>query len=308
MSAFDQLQAASFAGYIFPWSRIRVSCSLRDHVHIYPHAPGGQPEKLGRNLYEFHFTCPFHQNLIVWERKNNNTPPWPETLASLRIIFEGGKSFDLVIPTIGTVTAYCTKWDEDADARHRSGVAAEFSFREDGSELFLVTELIAARTAATYAARQSYQQAVYTAGLSGTDSSFDKLTKAVQELEAVKSRAEEEAYIVSAKAESVVALCETVAALPVLGDPPYFFVLDSVRELQYSALQLQLDAGKGSKPIVTYTVPLLMPVSLVSKRLYGDTSHALEIMRLNAIPDPLAILPGTVLRVYQPDNTTSLAA
>jgi hypothetical protein len=70
-SPFDQLQAASFAGYIFPWSRIRVSCSLRDHVHIYPHAPGGQPEKLGRNLYEFHFTCPFHQNLIVWEVRKN---------------------------------------------------------------------------------------------------------------------------------------------------------------------------------------------------------------------------------------------
>jgi prophage DNA circulation protein len=293
VSAFDQLQTASFAGYAFPWSRLKVSCSLRDHVHVYPHAPGGQPEKLGRNLYEFHFTCPFHGTLPKYPKL------WPETLASLRVIFEGGRSFDLVVPTIGTITAYCVKWDEDADARHRSGVATEFAFREDASELFLVTEIIAARTAATFAARQTLDKRVSDAGL--TDSAFAKLSAAVTALEQVKDQFEIAAYAVASKAESVVALANRVASLPVLDDPRNYLVLDAVREVHFSALRLLLDAGKATgKVVVPHTVPTTMPVSLVSKAIYGDTTHSLEILRLNAIPDALAIPGGTQLRVYAP--------
>ena len=292
MSAYDSLQKAAFGDFEFPWSRLRISCSLRDHVHVYPHAPGGQPEKLGRNLYEFHFTCPFHGNLPKWPGL------WPETLSSLRYLFESGETFDLVVPTIGTIKAYATKWDEEADVKRRSGVGMEISFREDGSELYLTNELIAARAAATFAARKNFQQAIADAGLE--DSLFDKLAEFVADLERIKGRVEQEILMVSTKAESVVALCDRMAALPAFDLPANHAALDALRDLHFAALRLMLDAGKGQKPLTTYTVPgpFPMPVSLVSKRLYRDTARSLEIMRLNVLPDPLAILPGTTLRVH----------
>lgn len=293
MSAFDQLQQASFAGYVFPVREMTVSCKLRDHVHVYPHAPGGQPEKLGRDLYEFKMTCPFHGTLPGYPKL------WPETLASLRVIYEGGGSFDLVVPTIGTITAYCIGWSERMDAKHRSGVVAEFTFREDSSEMFLVTELIAARTAATFAARQTLQAVVTDYEIE--ESLLDQIIAAVTELERMKGRAEQEAYLISAKAASVVALCDRAASLPVFDIAPNYVVLDALREVQSATFALMRDAGQG-KPLVEYTVPgpLPMPIGLVSMKLYGDTSHSLELMRLNAIPDPLAVLPGTTLRAYAP--------
>ena len=295
MSAYDSLQKAAFGDFEFPWSRLRISCSLRDHVHVYPHAPGGQPEKLGRNLYEFHFTCPFHGNLPKWPGL------WPETLSSLRYLFESGETFDLVVPTIGTIKAYATKWDEEADVKRRSGVGMEISFREAGSELYLTNELIAARAAATFSARTGFQQAIADAEIE--DSLFDKLVEFVADLERIKGRAEQEVLAVSYKAEGIVALCDRVGALPVFDIPGNHAALNALRDLHFAALRLMLDAGKGQKPITSYVVPgpFPMPVSLVSKRLYRDGSRGLEIMRLNALADPLAILPGTTLRVYAPD-------
>lgn len=296
MPAFDQLQKASFGDFDFPWSRLRISCSLRDHVHIYPHAPGGQPEKLGRNLYEFSFTCPMHGTFPGWPNL------WPETMASLRYLFESGETFDLVVPTIGSVKAYATKWDEEADVKRRSGVQLEVSFREDSSELYLTNELIAARTAATYSARLGFIAAVQEAEIE--NSLLDQLAEFVADLERMKGRAEQEVLMISTKAESVVALCDRVAALPEFDIPGNHAALNALRDLQYSVVKLREDAGRGQKPLTTYTVPRPFPMAVgqIAKRLYGDSSRGIEIMRLNIIPDPLAIPPGKELRVYAPDD------
>ena len=302
MPAFDDLQVARFGDFDFPWSRLRVSGSLRDHVHIYPHAPGGQPEKLGRNLYTFHFTCPFHNTLLRWQTRNSGESLWPETLSKLRYLFESGNSYELLVPTIGSIKAYCIKWDEDADVKHRSGVSTEFEFREDASEEFLTNELIQVRAAQTKTARQNFQQAQQTAGIS--DTTFDKLVTAVNELEALKGAVDITAQAIAYKAESVVALCQRAAALPVLDLPVNYLVLDSIREMQRAAQSLALDATKGATPVVDWLVPgpFPMPVGLVSKRIYGNASRSLDIMRLNALPDPLAILPGTLLKVFAPEQ------
>lgn len=293
MSAFDALQQAMFADYAFPVSDMTVTCSLRDHVHIYPHAPGGQPEKLGRNLYEFRMSAPMHDTFPKYPQL------WPETLARLRFIFESGNTYDLVVPTIGTIKAYCTGWSEKMTSKKRSGVDAEFTFREDSNELYLLNEIIESRTAATFAARTNFRAQVTNAEIK--EDTFDKITAAVATLEKFKGRFEQDASVVAYKAQSVVSLCQRAAALPVLDNPEHFGVLNALRDVHYSALRLLLDAGKGGKKIIPFVVPGTMSVSLVSKRLYGDTTRSLEIMRLNAIPDALSIPGGTSLRVYAPD-------
>ena len=88
MPLFDNLERASFAGYAFPVSDVEVTGGLRDHVHEYPHSPGGAPEKLGRKLYEFSFTSPMLAGFPRYPKL------WPETAASLRIVFEGGAVLD----------------------------------------------------------------------------------------------------------------------------------------------------------------------------------------------------------------------
>ena len=314
--AFDTLPRAAFAGFEFPVSKVRVSCSLRDHVHEYPHTPGGAPEKLGRKLYEFHFESPFFQGMQRYPKL------WPETLASLRIIFEGGQSFDLVVPTIGTITAYCTSWEETADPKAgRNGVTASFSFREDQSDLFLVTNLIAQTTAGFQTNNEAYQQALadqqerladaYAAGvddpdillLTGISSSAlstlnQVVTVANQVLDALTAAAGF-GFALASLAEDLVSACQTADALDLWADPTRFPLLDALHALWLSAQQLATDALSLGIKVVEYTVPQPgLPVGTISTAIYGDASHALEILQTNAIFNPFLVPGGTVIKAY----------
>lgn len=313
---FDSLPRASFAGFEFPCSRIEVTCSLRDHVHEYPHSPGGAPEKLGRKLYEFHFTVPFYQGSKLYPLL------WPETLASLRIIFEGGKSFDLVVPTIGTITAYCTTWREVADPKNgRNGVTAEFSFREDQSDLFLVQNLITQTTAGMSSNFQAYQQALLdqqerladalAAGVSSPDdlllaqidaSDLAVLNQVISvslQVLAALADASNFGYAVAALAGDLVTACVQADDLALWADPTRFPLLYALHNLWLNAQQLQIDALSVGVKVVLYTVPQPgLGIGAISTAIFGDTSHAIELLQINPITDPFFIAGGTTIKAY----------
>lgn len=135
-TALGRLPGASFAGFRFPIRELHVRGSLRHHLHEYPHSPGAALEGLGRRLYEFRMTAPFHETFRSYPKL------YPETLASLRTIFDGGLAWDLVVPWIGTIQARCIEWTQHLVAKVQSGEDVELVFLEDRDEAFLIDKLV----------------------------------------------------------------------------------------------------------------------------------------------------------------------
>lgn len=110
---------------------VQVAGQMRDGVHEFPHTPGGDPELLGRRLYVIRMISSFQTTF----RKYPDL--WPNGLANLFRMFEAGEVKDLVVPTLGTIKAYCVDWNKTAEARVLSGESAEFTFRENMGDLLL---------------------------------------------------------------------------------------------------------------------------------------------------------------------------
>jgi prophage DNA circulation protein len=293
-TAFDALQPVSFADFKFPASKITAKGGLRDHVHEYPHAQGGAPEKLGRKLYEFTLTCPFHNTFKKYPQL------WPETLGSLRIFFENGATRDLVVPNIGTIPCYCFAWEETADGRVRSGVEVTMSFREDQSNAFLVEELIKTSAATFSSTVATFNATVADAGLTDI---FSAIRNAAAQVTAIADQVELYGDILAAKVEGLSSLCQQAdERLDLLNRPTNVRILNALHNLWASNVQLGKDVLKAAVPIIPFVVPAgaLLSVADVSRSIYGDTSRAVELMKLNPIEDAFAIPGGTVLRAYAP--------
>lgn len=324
-AAFDALQKAEFAGFSFPTSEIKASCKMRDHVHVYPHSPGGAPEKLGRDLYEFRFRCPFKQGF----KKYPNL--WPETLASLRIIFEGGRSFDLVVPTIGTITAYCTSWEEVANPqKDRNGVDVDLVFREDQSEMFLVDKLVTKTVTNYQGAVQAYKTALNDqkgrkanalASLDNPDalmmtgipvdelSALDEVLEVAEQVLGAVLTGVAFGLAIAELAAGLVALCRQVDAVSIaLQDPTRSALVDALHGIWIAAQQIQQQATTTNVKRIDYEVPQLMSVADISRAIWGDSSHAMELLQGNNLPNPFAVKAGTSVKAYVFDNTTTLAA
>jgi hypothetical protein len=317
IQVFDSLQRARFGGELeFPVSRLEVIGGLRDHVHIFPHTPGGAPEKLGRNLYEFHFTCPFYEGMPRYPNL------WSKTLPALRQIFETGFSSDLVVPTIGTITAYCTNWREVMDAKAgRNGETVELTFREDQSNLFLVQELVAQTTQGFSSTLDAFNAALVdeqgraaaaSALLTAPDiemlavlpvsdlAQFSAISIAAAALILEIGAAVTYGAAVAAMAAQVVTLCQIAdATASSLNDPTRYPLLYALQDLWQQAQQIAKDARQTQIQVKKYTVPPPgQSVSVISTALYGDTSHAIEIMQTNQIENPFLVPAGTIVTAY----------
>jgi prophage DNA circulation protein len=298
-AAFDDLQRAAFAGFEFPVRDIRVVGGLRDHVHEYPHSPGGAPEKLGRKLYEIHYTAPFLNTFKAYPKL------WPETLASLRIIFEGGGTFDLVIPTIGTISAYCVSWEERTDLpSNRSGVIVDLTFREDQDDQFLTRALINTYAASLGSTNDDLINAMLSESfLDGLPANQKSLFAAIQEtansITAIGDQADLYANLVQAKAANLARLCETAdATVTKLNDPAHFRVMEALLLVWQGAGRLERDALNLARPLIPYVTPVEMSVTQIAIAIYGDTAQAGILMRTNAFENPFRVPAGTAVTAY----------
>lgn len=299
-AAFDTLQRASFADLPFPVREIEVIGGLRDHVHEYPHSPGGAPEKLGRKLYEFHFVAPFLNTFKAYPDL------WPDTLAALRLVFESGQTDDLVVPTIGTIKAYCISWRERTDLpSNRSGVIVDLTFREDQADLFLIESLItvyAANLGGTSAALLAAMQAdlAFQAALSPSQVGlFQSIQNVANSITAVADQANAYANIVQAKAQAVTSLCAVADAtvLP-LNNPAHFRVLEAMMGVWAQAGRLERDALRLARPLIPYTTPVAMSVSQIATAIYGDTGQAAKLLQINSWENPFRVPAGTSIKAY----------
>ncbi len=289
--AFDSLQRASFDGIEFPVMEMTVSGGIRDHVHEYPHSPGGAPEKLGRKLYTFKITAPFLQGLKKYPKL------WPEGATFLRQSFDQEISADLVIPTLGTITAYALNWSEKTSSHLRSGVMVDMEFREDDSNEYLSGELVTTSQADVASNVTNLVLELKLAGMK--DDLFTSIQNAANQIIALKDQAERYANVIAAKADGLSRLCqEADEALQPLNNPAMWRVLQSLHNLWASSNELNKDVLNLAQPTQLFTTTATMSVVTVSTILYGDSSQAVNLMRQNALSDPLSIPSGTSLLYY----------
>lgn len=314
-TAFSKLQKAGFSGIQYPVRRMSVRGSLRYHVHEYPHAAGGAFENLERKLYEVRMTCPFMQRFPGYPDL------WPGRLSQLRRIFETGAAGALVIPTIGTIQARCVSWPEEMDAKIQSGVMVDLEFLEDQSQLSLVDSLIEAATSNVQTLAEQYGNqlkkyrddnpnslsAASVLAAANPTSGFrpdvlDLVSSVANEVFSLKDQVEFQGQLLEAKVRRLDAIIrEADATVVALQHPDNYPLLGAIRDLWQSNKQLANDIQGQRSALQIFAVPVTMSVGDISVRLYGDNSHAVELMQINPFDDVLAIPAGTMVKYYPPD-------
>jgi len=313
---FDKLPRCSFAGIEFPIVEIGTTGELRDHEHEYPHAPGGDPEKLGRKLYVFRVKALFHATFRRYPGL------YPGIWNRLRNKFEAGTTADLVVPTLGTLKAYAKRWDELATSRKRSGVDVDLTFREDLQDAFTANSLLVTTDGALPQAqsRLALAKAIYAATppgqvmLDGVPPGFfnapdsgptvDLLTAidlAIGDVLAVRGTIELADAIVVAKVERLVTLCRELDRMPALSDPHNDPLREALHDVWSAADERRRDISRRRDRLILYVTPIPgMAITDISKAIYGNTGRAMEILQLNRLADPFNIGKGAPIRAYRP--------
>lgn len=337
MTAFQSLARAGFDGINFPIKACEVSGGIRDHVHEYPHSPGGAVEKLGRKLYRVRMSAIFDQRIPGY---GDNL--WPGDLSDLRDRFEDQVTSTLSIPTIGDIQAYCVSWSQRAAPERQSGEEAEFEFVEDQAQAFLVNGLIQISSTTLQTAGEQFDQEFAPLLAGGTVSataptrieppaagapirattfaggytqlrqvdanSLDQIRTAYQRALTVADQPDRFADQVLRAADAVVTSCaQTYERIRILKNPLMYSRAWAFKRLWSSAVQLRDSVGSQTARILYYRAQTDTTIGAVSRAIYGDSSYAAQIMQLNAIPDPFMIRNGTILRYYDPTTQQSTA-
>lgn len=287
MSATAKLPKCAFGRYEFPYRRVAIKGGLRDHVHEFPHADGGKPEKLGRKLYTFSIAAIFVDQAVGY-----TTPLWPDTLADLRAKFESQATDDLRLPNVGTIRAYATTWSSTLDAKMTSGEEVEIEFREDDERA--PSSII--EVSATDLASAMATVTTLAAKLPRTPDLFESLADAVNGVTAIADQVELVGNQIEARVRKVSQICEQIdKAVAILNRPVNHRLLDAVHTLWQTSNRMHANLLRTAIPPVLWTVPRTMTIGQVAQARFGASSRASEILLMNPIEDAFRILPGTVL-------------
>ena len=293
---FDSFKRFSFAGIPIPYKSYKLKGAYRKHVHEYPHANGGAPEKLGRSLYECSVT--YEANLGISE------PPYDkmhlELTSGFHNLWEAGATDVLHVPHVGSFKAFADDWDEECHNTNRSGILTTVKFLEDPTDAFLIFEgdkqfIKTAKDAAK-------DVEIRTGELQEGRSIFAAINDVALQIFALGDQAQLYGGLVAAKIESITQLLRRAdATVKSLGSAENWQIRESLDRLRLAILDLQDDIYSRDRLLREYEVLFTMSVGQVSAAIYGDYTRGGEIMQLNILPDPLQIQPGTVIRYYQAD-------
>lgn len=291
-----QLVQLSFAGIAFPYKEITMDGEMRHHVHEYPHSPGGLPEKLGRKLYAFDITVPFHGNLIPPQYKGL----WPENLAMLVSKFELGMTEDLVIPQIGApIRAFCTNWKRVLKSTNTVGETVTLKFLEDDEDRRLPNNITKVKLDKLTPLKSELEVDAGNSLLGSLSRSIDSILRLVDGVLAYRDLFDAYSTLMLDKLESVISMIHSVIETSqYIANPENWAVTDRLHELWRACLDLRDDLAAKNIVIKTYVVPAAMTLAQVAWAIYKQTGRSSDLMQLNVIDDPLEIRRGAVIRFY----------
>lgn len=290
MNAITQLQRASHFGIGFPYTRCRTRIKARHHAHVYIHTDGGELEKLGLALREFHFTIPAHDSLQQPYR-NFYSGDFQRLWAKWQSLETG----PLVDPSIGTVQAMASEATREIGSA-ASGESVDVSLIEDSRTLETISAVFRPSVSTLPA---QLRRVVSAPPPAVPPSLLDRLLAAVNKALGYAARGDVMARQWLTEVGHVIAVCETIYRLPALALPANVAFLDALLELQLSTVKLRADAARRSRTVRTWpaATPARMSVVQLAAWIYGDTSRSGELLTLNDF-DPFNVPRGSVVRYY----------
>jgi prophage DNA circulation protein len=306
MSANDKNPPASFDRIEFPFVERTASSEYRKHTHEFPDQDGGAQEKQGRRVWVFAFECELHATMPKYPGL------YPGRLNSLREKYSQGTTAELVVPEIGTIRAFITKFQQKRSAKVLSGERVSLTFEEDDLEPFRLAAAPTTRESFDsasegyfLAAKQAKEEApddfeIEEEKRKPQSSLFDLLDSAISAVSAIKDQAELFGNAFASKLAKVTALCKAIhSTVKFLRKPEFHALAREVRRLWDAATALKNDLHRKGPPVIPYIVPMTMSVQAVAIDLYSDARRGGEILKLNSVPNPFAISAGSLLNVYQ---------
>lgn len=300
-SYFDGLPKTSFSGIEFPAERIVLHSQGRQHIHEFPKAPAGAPEKLGRGLWHLTVTGNF-----TGGAKNFKSYPglYPGRLNALRALYEAQTTATFVYPPYGSFQAFIIGWKEEyVPGKYRSGVKVDLEVLEDQRTAFLVQTQqatdVATQQANLDAQLQNIQGALKLP--STTTSIFDAIRATVNAVLAFGDQAQLYTALYAGKIQQLIDLCTTADQDINLHGPIAVGIVDSLHDVWLSAVTLSQQV-RSQNPLSQWTVESTTTLTDLAATIYGDTSRQGDLLTLNAgaISDPNRIRAGTTLLYYPP--------
>jgi hypothetical protein len=287
MPEFKSRQRAGFSGVQFPVTGVRIRGVYRDHTHEYLKTDGGANEKLGRSVYLVEMDAEFHAGLDGYPNL------YPLGVQLMRKLFEKGITDNIVIPTLGTLRGYQTSWDQDFDARVQSGEKVHLRFKEDSvTGLEQALAKIQQSSLPSAAARLD----LAASSLDPKPSIFDDIQSAANDVFAIRDQAQLQGALIQGKIDALAGIIrEADRDVRELQDPTNYAIVDALHELLEATIDLARDATANGTGPRLYSLPQQMSVSQISTALYGDATHAVEIMQNNNLVDPFAVPAGTTV-------------
>jgi prophage DNA circulation protein len=293
---FDSFKSLSFAGVKIPYKSYKIKGAYRKHVHEYPHASGGAPEKLGRSLYEASVT--YEANLGITEPPYNQMHQ--DLTSAFHNLWETGTTDVLHIPHIGSFKAFADDWDEECHNTNRSGILTTVKFLEDPTDAFLIFE--GDKKFVTGVKEAATDVQIRTGELQEGQSIFSAVNDVALQVSGFIDQFELHGALVAAKIESLTQLLRRAdSAIKSLSDPQFWEIREALDRLRLAVLDLADNIRQQDRLLREYEVLFTMSVGQVSAAIYGDYTRGGEIMQLNILPDPLQIQPGTKIRYYLPE-------
>lgn len=291
MPVFDSLQRASFSGIAFPVRSVSVTGQYRHHTHEYLRVPGGVNEKLERGLYKIEMDAPFHATIKGYGDL------WPTALANMRALYEAGVTAALTIPTIGTIQAFQTDWNQMADmGKVRSGETAKLVFLEDQTQVHLTAALSKVAQNSLQSANDNFTATRADFDVPAPDASiFDEIQELGNAVLGFQDQTQLAGGLLSAKIAQILNLLNQAdRQAESLQDPSNYVLLDSLHELWDAALTIGKNLSEKPRGARRYTTPRTMTVSeiaVATQKLGGDDDAA-TILLNNPVEDAFAVPAG----------------
>ena len=293
---FDDFEPMSFGGLKFPYTTISIRGGLRTHQHVYLHRPGAELESLGRMPYEVRVTSEFHNTSRSWPDL------YPSRLAALISMCETEETRDLFVPNLGgALKCKATEWPRELSAQRRSGETVNLTFVEDLGEKYTTINLIGVASKAAPALLSTLQGQAERIGDPVVTTRVNALANVLAEFSRYRTIAIEASYL-PGPIDAIVGASQLLAQSPALQLAQNATMLGTTRTLWATFVKIRNQGLEdATRPLLGFVTPRDgMSVVDVSLKLYGSSRHAVEIMQINPIYNPMSIKVGTLLKYLAP--------
>lgn len=312
-----QLPYLAFNGVKFPISKLTMHGSIRDHTHEFWKRPGAMPEKGGRKPYTVTVTAMFHTTI------KNFGKLFPDKMLELRGLFEKQTTATLVVPHVGSVQMYAADWSESLDPHMQSGMNVDITFKEDTwtmdprvnvsvplDDAIIKYDFYAAALKSDIEFLKQEEQdadAFYdvhkTRPILANEprrvgSLLDAISGTARFIQSVKDQWELYSTTIVTRVKSCAESIQEIERMLTGMDERSNACRQAMLDLQAALVEIARDVQQKTAVIRPHTVLRTCTLPELSIAIFGTSSHAVDLLALNDIPDALKIPAGTIVRYY----------